>query len=143
MLPRFSNCLIPELRGWKRQRLYMCSWLGLSVPLPCKEWCLMMDITGRVNSHSFVLWLRQREWLPYRSHKREYRGKMGVWEPRCWDFLLPSSAAKQRLWGPAGLSLGQGLAPDLILRSCRYIGLGFNPLLVRGLFQKAQLGALC
>lgn len=37
---------------------------------------------------------------------------MGVWEPRCWDVLLPSSAAKQTIWGPAGLTLGGGLAPD-------------------------------
>lgn len=125
-----------------RQTLHMCSWLGPSVPLPWKELCLMMDITGRVNSHSFVLRLQQREWFPYRSHRREYRGKMGFWEPRRWDFLLSSSAAKEQIWGPEGLSLGRGLAPDLTLRSCRCTGLGFNPSRI-GLFQIAQLRASC
>lgn len=31
--PGFSNYSVPEARGWTRQTLYMCSWLGLSVPL--------------------------------------------------------------------------------------------------------------
>lgn len=93
-LPGFSDCSVPEARGWMRQTLYMCSWLGLSVPLPCAALCLMMDITGRVNSHSFLPWLQHCERFPYRSRRRGYRGKMGVWEPRCWDVLLPSSAAK-------------------------------------------------
>jgi len=97
LLPRFSNCLIPEPRGWVRQTLYMCSWLGLSVPLLWNDWCLLMDITGRVNSHSFVLWLQQCERFPYRSRRREYCGKMGVWEPRRWDLLLPSSAVKEQI----------------------------------------------
>lgn len=104
----------------------MCSWLGPSMPLPSKELSLVMDITGRVNSHSFVLWLQQCEWFPYRSHRREDCGKMGVWEPRCWDFLLPSATAKEQIWGPAGLSFGRGLAPDPILRSCQCTGLVFN-----------------
>lgn len=125
-LPGFNNCSVPEARGWMRQTLYMCSWLGLGVPLLCAALCLMMDITGRVNSHSFVLWLRHCERFPYRSRQREYRGKMGVWEPRCWDVLLPSSAAKQTIWGPAGLSLGRGLAPDPMLGSRRCTGLGLT-----------------
>lgn len=128
LLPGFSNCSAPEARGWKRQTLYMCSWLGFSVPLPCAALCLMMDITGRVSSHSFVPWLRHCERFPCRSRRREYRGKMGLWEPRCWDVLLPSSAAEQTIWGPAGLSLGRGLAPDPMLGSHQYMGLGFNPL---------------
>lgn len=119
-----------------RQTLYMCSWLGLSVPLPCAALCLMMDITGRVNSHSFVPWLRHRERFPYRSRRRGHRGKMGLWEPRYWDVLLPSSAAKQTIWGPAGLSLGRDLALDPILGSRQYMGLGLTHCrLVRGVFK--------
>lgn len=34
-LPGLSNCSAPEARGWKRQTLYMCSWLGLGAPPLC------------------------------------------------------------------------------------------------------------